>query len=102
MPARVYFDAADGTAYRVYDTQFKNGVTKRLPLGDASAHYRIFVPQSGPRRSHLFQRGESHAITDADLARQLKGAQYLHEGPPFDADTLTPRRAGMKPNGGTA
>lgn len=62
MPARVYFDAEDGTAYRVYDTQLKHGITKRVPLGDPHAKYRIFVPQNGARRSHMFLRGESHGL----------------------------------------
>jgi hypothetical protein len=89
MSARLYIEL-DGITYRVHDTRLTRGVTKLVPLGSPHAHYRVFVPQSGRRRSHKFQRGEGHGITEETLTRQLRGAQYLSAGPPFDASALTP------------
>ena len=89
MPARLYFDADDGTAYRVYDVTFTSRRTTRVPLGAPVAHYRIFVPRTGARRSYKFGPRDSHAITEDELTRQLRESQFL-ASKPFVTSTLTP------------
>jgi hypothetical protein len=99
MPLRLYFDADDGVAYRIHDVQFSKGKQRPVPLGDPSAHFRLFVPQdrTRPRRSHRFAPNASHTITDADLEQQFRQAQYLATQK-FDTNRLTP---GSRPEGVT-
>jgi hypothetical protein len=91
MSARLYFDA-DGVSYRVHDVRFADGINKRLPLGDPSANYRVFVPESGPRRMHQFKRGDDHGVREVLLARQLATAGYEHTGKKFDGSEFTPEK----------
>jgi len=91
MTVRVYVESADAIAYRVYDVRFADGRTKRLPLGDASANYRVFVPESGPHRLYKFGRGDDHGIREAELERQLRSAGYAASSK-FDGSELTPDR----------
>lgn len=93
MPVRVYIEeAGSGLLYRVYDVRFADHKRKRLPLGDPSANYRIFVAESGVRRLHHFGRGDEHGIREDELERQLHSAGYAQTGKPFDGSELTPDR----------
>lgn len=92
MPARLYFDAADGISYRVHDVRFADGKTKRLPLGDQSANYRVFLAQDGVQRLHKFNRGDDHGIREDLLERQLRSAGYAQTEKAFDPRTLDSER----------
>lgn len=89
MRSRLYFDADDSVTYRVHDTQFTKGKNIPVPLGDASAKYRVFVPKDGTRRAYQFQSKDAHGITEVELARQLRLAQYLPTQS-FDTSTVSP------------
>jgi hypothetical protein len=91
MAVRVYVEDGDGLPYRVYDVQFNDGKSKRLPLGDATANYRVFVPESGPHRLHKFGRADDHGITEPQLERQLRSAGFAPTQK-FDGSELTPDR----------
>src|ERR1700730_7050337 len=43
----VYFTAADGTRYRVYDATFSNHKHHTRPIGDPTATVRVFVLKDG-------------------------------------------------------
>lgn len=92
MPARLYFDAPDGTVYRVHDVRFADGKIKRLPIGNPSANYRVFLDESGAHRLHQFKRGDEHGVREDLLARQLQTAGYAQTGKPFDGGELTAER----------
>jgi hypothetical protein len=82
MGDRAYFTARDGGRWRVYDVGFgpphaAPGKVRRYPLESARATVRYFVNAERVIRVHQFQRGESHALTTEDLARQLSAAGYL-------------------------
>lgn len=89
MSTRLYFEF-DGSAYRVHDTYFTKG-RHRLPLGDANAATRIFVPEKGAHRIYTFRKDESHAVTEIELEWQLRASGYAATEK-FDASRLTPER----------
>lgn len=91
MRSRLYFDADDGVTYRVYDVQFTRRKMTPVPLGDASARYRVFVPKEGMRRAYPFQSRDHRGITEAELARQLRSAEYL-AAERFDPSSISPGR----------
>jgi hypothetical protein len=88
MRSRLYFEE-DGVAYRVHDVKYSARRNQRVPLGDTSANYRVFVPQDGPRRAYKFRPNEQHAVTESELAQQLRASEYLPTKS-FNADELTP------------
>jgi hypothetical protein len=53
------------------------GRRRVYPLGSARANYLWFVSAERVERGHPFERGESRALTAAELARQLSAAGYL-------------------------
>jgi hypothetical protein len=90
MPVRLYFD--DGAdSYRVYDIVFAHGRSRRVPLGDSRANYRVFVHESGRRRLYMFVKGDNHGITEPELEHQLRASQYGATYT-FDTNALTPER----------
>lgn len=90
VSSRLYVDL-DADSYRVYDIVFTRGRSKRVPLGALNATERIFVHESGRRRIYQFAKGESHAITEPELERQLRPSGYGATST-FDANSLTPEK----------
>lgn len=83
LNAKLYFVDVDGKEYRVHDTQYAGGKHIRVLLGDPSAKYRVFVAKGEEmRRSYEFRKGEDHRITEPDLERQFREAQYSPIKPP--------------------
>ena len=91
MRSRLYFDADDSVIWRVYDCTFAAGRLSLVPLGDATATYRVFVRKDGQRRAHKFGPRDARALTEAGLAQQLRTAEFLATEK-FDANTLIPER----------
>jgi hypothetical protein len=80
VPPTHTFTAPDGRTYRVRDVCFglppsSPGRALRLPLGDARATSRVFVPtDTDSRKEYLFRSyrlGDDRAVDDATLAAQL-------------------------------
>ena len=87
MAARLYFEF-DGVAYRVHDTYFTQGKQHCVPLGDAKAKTRVFVPESGAHRIYTFRKDEARGVTEAELERQLRSSGYAATEK-FDTSRLT-------------
>jgi len=68
VTSRIYIDDATGS-YRVYDTTYSGGRTRRVSLGSSAAHYRVFVHESGHKRLYHFPKTDSHGITEPELER---------------------------------
>ena len=66
------------------------GKRRRVPLESPRASYRWFVNAEGIERCHRFERGESRALTPANLGRQLAAAEYP-ERVAFDPGSRSPR-----------
>src|SRR5207249_4049353 len=75
----VYFTAADGTKYRLYDTTFSGGKHHQRPIGDPTATARIFVPKDRTemRRSYTFKPRDSRILEEQTLERQLRESGYV-------------------------
>jgi hypothetical protein len=74
MAIVVYFTAADGTRYRVYDATFSNHKHHTRPIGDPTATVRVFVLKDGTERSYTFKPADSRVLEDQALERQLRAA----------------------------
>jgi hypothetical protein len=91
----VYFTADDGRAHRVYDVCFgppeaPPGMRRVHPPPYEGANYRHFIGADGMQRGYRFARQDSHALTVAELERQLRNAGYLATGR-FDSTNHGPR-----------
>ena len=89
---KVYYFALDGVRWRIYD-QFFDGTRLRAvapPSDRATA--RVFVSEDPKewKRHYTFARGESRALTEALLERQLRGAGFRAKEK-FNAEDRGPR-----------
>lgn len=80
----LYFTDVGGSRWRVHDVAFGPPLAKpfkyaQLPLGDARARYRLFVPadRDAPRRSFDFKAGGSRALTLDVVAGQFAKSAYV-------------------------
>ena len=85
---KLYFTAADGRTYRVYDGQIVDGDFRPVTLGERLARYRVFVEQDRHRYYYRFKDDESHALEAGQLDRQLRSAY-----PANTSDKASPRAA---------
>lgn len=90
MPIEVYFTAADGTKYHVYETTFTGGKHHRRAIGDSTATLRVFVlkDRAQMRRSYTC-KSPARVLDEPPLERQLREATYI--GKPADARERRPR-----------
>ena len=91
----LYVTDGDGVRWRVHDVAFgppyaSQARRHRVPLESPPANYRWLVNVAGVERCHRFERGESRALTPANLGRQLAAAGYP-ERIPFDPAPRGPR-----------
>jgi hypothetical protein len=68
---RVYFTAADGTTYRVYDAQLVAGRYYDLGPCALNAVYRVFITEERKKLAYAFKRDEARTIRNHDLERQI-------------------------------
>jgi hypothetical protein len=91
----LYVTDGEGVRWRVHDVAFglphaPPGKRRRVPLESPRANYRWFVSAEGVERCHGFERGESRALTPANLGRQLAAAGYPQRVA-FDPSQRSPR-----------
>lgn len=87
----VRFVDEHGIPWTIWDASFSKHKHHRKAHGDEAASSRIFVNAAGVRRSYTFKRGERRELDEAALDRQLREAEYLGAGKPFDPKTHGPR-----------
>jgi hypothetical protein len=77
IPFRIYYDAPDGTTWRVHDVAFEQGerVTLSVPGGGGDA--RVFVAADGAKRTYRFTKGEIRELTESRVQRQWELAEVV-------------------------
>jgi hypothetical protein len=73
----IYRMDAEGNRWRIYDVSYHDRRNMVYRPGVPQARTRIFVPPEGAKRIHTFAKGESRALTDEHLERQLRSAGYV-------------------------
>jgi hypothetical protein len=72
------FRDATGGGWWVDDTVIASGAHRVVPIGQPSAHYRVFTPmvgaRDGGRRVYQFVDGDDHRVSLATIELQLARA----------------------------